>query len=162
MSLVLQNLTRALQRTAELQDRVRRDEVLEPIGRDVALLMQAKAPVGETREFRRNIIHEVQNGKLRFGMAKGFYRGFIWRFLEYGTERHPITARRQRISQRTGRRTRSRRGALVLASGGQVFGPFVQHPGIRPRPFVRPATDQARPKMTRGLIKQLKNAARFR
>ncbi len=162
MSLVLKNLSRSIQRASELQERVARDDVLEPIGRDLAQRTRDRAPVGRTGRFRRNIVHEVRNGKLRIGMVKGYYMGFIWRFLEFGTERHPIIAKRQRTSQRTGRRTRSRRGALVLASGEQVFGPRVHHPGTRPKPFIRPVIDEARARITRTLIGELRKAARFR
>jgi HK97 gp10 family phage protein len=51
------------------------------------------------------------------------------RFLEYGTTIHAIMAKRRK----------------VLASPDAIFGSNVQHPGIKPVPFMRRALDTAGP-----------------
>lgn len=58
--------------------------------------------------------------------------------VEYGTRPHFITIggsskRAARINRRNAR------GSLVI--GAQFVGPSVEHPGARPRPFMRPALD---------------------
>lgn len=54
--------------------------------------------------------------------GKGSYLA-IW--LEYGTAKHEITVRKAR--------------SLVI--GGKFVGTSVQHPGVDPHPFLRPALD---------------------
>lgn len=52
-------------------------------------------------------------------------RDYILYFLEYGTAAHAMTGKRKR----------------VMASAEAVYGKKVRHPGVRPRPFLRPAFD---------------------
>lgn len=154
MTLEVKNLTRAVRRAAELQKRVHSNDTLEPIGRDLATATRNKAPVDDGG-LRASIRHSVEAGKLKIGAAK---EGWYWRFVEFGTSSHPIIARRARFRARGRRRGR---GSKVLASDDAVFGPRVQHPGSRPRPFVRPVIDESRGQMTRTLARKLKDLARF-
>lgn len=64
---------------------------------------------------------------LRGGVATArvYTRAFYARFVEYGTRPHTITAK-------------NRKGLSV----GGLFFQSVDHPGARPRPFMRPALDQ--------------------
>lgn len=51
-----------------------------------------------------------------------------WRFIEFGTRRHTIRARRKK----------------VLASATKIFGPSVNHPGNRPYAHLRRAAYKRR------------------
>jgi HK97 gp10 family phage protein len=58
------------------------------------------------------------------------------RWLELGAAAHGIVARLTRSMRKRGEKAKK-----VLASPDHIFGTHVQHPGIRPRPFMRPALD---------------------
>lgn len=72
----------------------------------------------------------------------------IW--LEYGTQPHLISVRESekpinaRLSARAGHIVRASMttvNRMVLRIGNRFVGPTVNHPGARPRPFMRPALD---------------------
>lgn len=58
--------------------------------------------------------------------------GALWHLIEFGTEPHVIKAVRKKL----------------LSSGSKIYGVKVDHPGIRPQPFLRQAADS---KMTEAL-----------
>lgn len=70
-------------------------------------------------------------GSLRYGTAKASVvttgkHAYLARWLEYGVQAHTITAGKGKF--------------LALLTGGHPVK-SVQHPGIRPKPFMRPALD---------------------
>lgn len=52
---------------------------------------------------------------------------FIARFIEYGTSTHKIKVGKMRV--------------LANSKSGQIFGKEINHPGLKPKPFIRPAFD---------------------
>lgn len=87
----------------------------------------------------------VKSGKLRMGLktttratSKGIVtakvratgeHAYLDRWIEYGTAAHKIAAK----------------AAKTLASGQGWFRDMVQHPGSRPKPFLRPAIERSAP-----------------
>jgi HK97 gp10 family phage protein len=80
-------------------------------------------------------------------------------WIEFGATAHAIFTRMTRSMRKAGDK-----GKKVLASSSQIFGSHVQHPGISPRPFIRPALDAAGPDaiaaMKTSLAKSIKDATR--
>lgn len=69
---------------------------------------------------------------------------FIARFLEQGTGAHDIRPKFRGRFRRGRQRRRGRALAFVLG-GAQVFTRRVRHPGVRPRPILASAVQQAEP-----------------
>lgn len=152
MSLQLKNLDRAIRKTVELREKVHRSEHLDRMGTMLAVEHRNRVPV-EEGTLKGSIRHKVVNAgkQLLVGVGR---EAFYWRFIEKGARRHEIRVK-------PGRRTRSRKGAKVLASEAEVFGKRVMHPGIwPPRPFVRPVIEGMRIEMTETLKKSLREAKR--
>jgi HK97 gp10 family phage protein len=70
------------------------------------------------------------------GKVKGGADIYYAHMVEYGTKAHLISIRG---SGRAAARANYRFGSLVI--GQRFVGPVVEHPGARPRPFMRPALD---------------------
>ena len=102
----------------------------------------------------------------------GLHRKYGWygRFLEFGTSPHEISARYYQKVRRIGsgrvkgRNTKvfTRRGsgarALHFGYGAGSMGRYavrVQHPGIKPRPFLRPAFDNNTSQIIAAIGRQL-------
>jgi HK97 gp10 family phage protein len=81
------------------------------------------------------------------------------RWMEFGATAHAIVARMTRAMRKFGDAKKK-----VLASSDQVFGTHIQHPGVNPKPFMRPALDAAGPDavnaMKASLAKSIKDATR--
>lgn len=67
----------------------------------------------------------AKGGVVYATLKAGGKHGYIARWVEYGTAAHTITAKDRK----------------ALSLGGVLFQ-SVQHPGARPKPFMRPALDQ--------------------
>lgn len=80
-------------------------------------------------------------------------------WIEFGAHAHAIVTRMTRAMRKAGDK-----GKKVLASPSQIFGTHVQHPGVNPKPFIRPALDVAAPAaieaMKKSLAKSIKDATR--
>lgn len=66
--------------------------------------------------------------------GKGAYRGV---FMEYGVAPHIISAEGNLSASAMNRRNKKREALKI----GEVYVGKVQHPGVAPRPFMRPALD---------------------
>jgi HK97 gp10 family phage protein len=80
-------------------------------------------------------------------------------WMEFGAAAHAIVTRMTRAMRKAGDA-----GKKVLASSSHVFGTHVEHPGLTPRPFIRPALDAAGPDainaMKASLAKSIQDATR--
>jgi HK97 gp10 family phage protein len=80
-------------------------------------------------------------------------------WIEFGAAAHAIVTKMTRSMRKSGDKRKK-----VLASSSQVFGTHVQHPGLSPRPFIRPALDAAGKTavdaMKQSLAKSMKDAIR--
>jgi hypothetical protein len=88
----------------------------------------------------------------KYGGSIGFVRTgvFYGRFLEFGTRPHPIP-------KLTGQPRGGRRPVLAIpVGGGVIFRPRAQHPGQRPRFWMRGAAEQE----TSAIVAQFDQAAR--
>jgi HK97 gp10 family phage protein len=103
-------------------------------GNVLAVAMAALVPVGETHDgfhIANEIVVQVE--KHPVGSAAEVYVGpskrvaYRARWQEFGTAAHAITIKRKK----------------VLAGKTDVFGTKVEHPGERPRPFMRTALQAA-------------------
>jgi HK97 gp10 family phage protein len=56
------------------------------------------------------------------------------RWIELGVTAHAIVTRLTKLMRKQGDT-----GKKILASSSQIFGTHVEHPGLSPRPFMRPA-----------------------
>lgn len=95
--------------------------------RVVQLAAKARVPV-KTGTLRAGL---KVKGSLRYNVAKATVittgrHAYLARWLEYGTQAHTITAGKGKF--------------LALLTGSHPVK-SVEHPGIRPRPFMRPALD---------------------
>jgi HK97 gp10 family phage protein len=81
------------------------------------------------------------------------------RWMELGAAAHAIVAKLTRQMMKSGVAAKK-----VLASSSQVFGSHVEHPGVHPRPFMRPALDasakDALDAMKQSLAQSMKDAIR--
>jgi HK97 gp10 family phage protein len=81
------------------------------------------------------------------------------RWMEFGATSHAIATALTRHMKKFGIKKKG-----VLASASQIFGTHVQHPGVNPKPFMRPALDAAGPDavnaMKVSLAKSIKDATR--
>ena len=59
-------------------------------------------------------------------------------WIEFGAAAHAIVTKLTRSMRKAGEKRKK-----VLASSTQIFGSHVEHPGLNPRPFIRPALDTA-------------------
>lgn len=90
----------------------------------------------------------ARRGEVTASVKVGDKNVYYAQMVEFGTRQHVIraTADDLGVNRRTGRiasyRTLNRR---VLVIGRAFVGPVVDHPGARPRPFMRPAADAAFP-----------------
>lgn len=78
------------------------------------------------RSIKRSFANSSANR--RQGRAGKVYlvpAAYYGRYLEFGAKRHPIVAR-----------------GKVLAGNGRIFGKKVNHPGVTPRPFLKPALER--------------------
>ena len=104
--------------------------------------MRAKAPA-KTRYLRKSIQIKIdgRGGQViaKIGPSSKAY----WaRFIEYGASPHAIRIKRKQI----------------LSDGTNVFGREVAHPGVRPKPFIRPAFDTKVEEAKQAIADQLRQA----
>lgn len=87
--------------------------------------VKANIPV-ESGELRRSVrvSTRAKGGTVTASLKVGGKKAFYWRFVEFGTAAHRIGPK----------------NAKALALLGVVVG-WVNHPGARPKPFMRPAFD---------------------
>lgn len=80
---------------------------------------------GALRQSARITTKKNRDGSVSASVKVGNRQAFYAQMVEFGTRSHVI-------APRTGR----------LQIGGQFVGGAVEHPGSRPRPFMRPAADE--------------------
>lgn len=113
------------------------------------VMEQAKANVPVRTGRLRNSMRIGTRSRGRTVFANVRVRDFVGRFVEFGTRPHLIAAA---DSQKpVNRRASARQGRTVAASMrtvnrlvlkiGNWFATSVNHPGAKPRPFLRPALD---------------------
>lgn len=103
---------------------------------DAIVIKQEKNPVGSAAE--------VYVGPAKSVVAKA-------RWIEYGAAAHAIVTKLTKAMRKFGQ---ARKG--VLASADQVFGSHVSHPGVHPKPFMRPAFAKAGPEAVAAISEALK------
>ncbi len=117
----------------------------------VVLRDRAKANVpvqsGELRNSVR-ITSRARGADVSVSVKAGNSVAYYARFVEYGTRPHlvQVSDRDRGVNGRTGRQvsiTTINRQRRSLQIGGNLIGPSVQHNGARPKPFMRPAVDEA-------------------
>ncbi len=96
----------------------------------------SRAPRRTGRLAKSIVIEEREDG-FYVGPEKDVFYGL---FVEYGTSGHKIKPKLRK----------------ALASGGIIFGKDVQHPGIAPSPFLRPALDEKKKAVMEAVRDELK------
>jgi hypothetical protein len=96
-------------------------------GKQTTASAPGESPAAQTGHLRRNISHH-KSGRLRQKLGTNIRYGLD---LELGTKPHTITAKGKAL-------------AWKGADGEAVFAKSVQHPGVKPRPWLRPALGRAR------------------
>lgn len=76
-------------------------------------------------------------------------------WIEFGATAHAIVTRMTRAMRKAGDK-----GKKVLASASQVFGTHVEHPGVHPKPFIRPALNAAGDKAIAAMKDSLANSVK--
>ena len=135
----LKDLNKRLEKLGgKVSNKVSRDAVREG-AKVIRKEMRARAP-RKTGELRRNIRYRIRGRKGNFhakvGLSRKIYYGW---FIEYGTQEHLIP------SPTVGRGRNKRKNTRKLKINGVVIS-RVMHPGIRQRPFMRPAWDSSKRK----------------
>lgn len=131
-------------------------------GAAVALkAVKARIPVdkGDLRDSARITTRAkgaTVSASVKVGNAKAYYAHFV----EFGTRPHlvQVSAVDRGINRRTGKQisvtTVNRRRSLNI--GGVLVGPFVQHPGAKPHPFMRSAIDAVFPEVIRAVTDKIR------
>lgn len=90
------------------------------------------------------IIGPVVKGRTRRGRKAKVVKNDGWyaHFVEYGTAPHKIKPKNKE----------------VLSAGGTILGKEVDHPGTKPRPFMRPGFDKSKAKAVDMIGKKLWDA----
>ncbi|MBZ9921966.1 HK97 gp10 family phage protein [Mesorhizobium sp. BR1-1-7] len=132
------------------------------VAREAANRIASRAPVGVTGVLKDSIIGARQAdmpGKKALGGnsskdpdATGVYADFTWKFAEYGTAPHVVSAK-------------SGKNLVFMAKDGtQVSTPSVNHPGARAQPFVfytwKAYRKAAKAKIARAISAAVKAATR--
>ncbi|HEY2361201.1 MAG TPA: HK97-gp10 family putative phage morphogenesis protein [Candidatus Angelobacter sp.] len=154
----------------ELQDTMLTNSLVAG-AQEVKTEMQAQAPrekdVGPRQKGYQHIADNIviKAEKNPNGSAAEVYVGpgkstsYKARWIELGVTAHAIVARMTRQMRKQGIKSKK-----VLASADQIFGTHIEHPGLSPRPFMRPAlqasAERAIAAMRDSLAKNLKAAIR--
>jgi HK97 gp10 family phage protein len=156
--------------TAEIQDKAL-EKMLLAGAQPIAKEMEAQAPrehdIGprkhEDVHIADSIVIKVERKPI--GSDAEVYVGpskrVSWKanWIEFGAAAHAIVTAMTKKMSKFGIKQKK-----VLASSSQIFGTHVQHPGVHPKPFIRPALDAAGPDaiaaMKTSLAKSIKDATR--
>lgn len=101
--------------------------------------MRSAAPK-KTGKLRKSIRYRIRRDASRRGFSAKVGvtgPGFYARFIEYGASSHRVP------SELVGRRRDRRKNDARVAFDGGVYS-NVNHPGISPKPFLRPAFDRSK------------------
>jgi hypothetical protein len=106
------------------------------IKKDASQKLQSNFKVSANTAKKGLRVKKTDQGRTTVTYSLGVHPKFfyLW-FLENGAKAHPIKARMMK-----GKRMLANKGS------GQGFGVTVAHPGIQPRPFIRPAFDEGKDK----------------
>lgn len=130
----------------------------------VVLRDEAKRNVPVASGDLRNSVRvtsRARGAEVSVSVKAGNRIAYYARFVEYGTREHLVQVSDQDrgINRRTGRQislTTINRQRRSLAIGGNLIGPSVQHPGARPKPFMRPAVDSALPRAIEAITAKIR------
>ncbi len=109
----------------------------------------------------------LRNGIVRSVLAAKGFQGYKAMWLEYGTEPHLVKVSDQdkRLNRRRSMRlgkpvyesvSSINRRAKSLSIGGKLVGPYIMHPGAKPKPFLRPALDSSAQEVLIAVGEQIK------
>lgn len=106
------------------------------------------------------ITTRAKKGAVSASVKVGNREAWYARLVEYGTKPHliQVSDADRGINRKTGKRismtTINRQRSLLI--GGTLVGPSVEHPGSRPQPFMRPASDAALPAALRAVTDKIR------
>jgi HK97 gp10 family phage protein len=162
-----QNLTAF---TQEIQEKALNKALVagaQPIAREMAAQAPRSHDIGPRQKNEQHIADSIviKTESKPVGSAAEVYVGpsksvsSKARWMELGAAAHAIVAKLTRQMMKSGVAAKK-----VLASSSQVFGSHVEHPGVHPRPFMRPALDasakDALDAMKQSLAQSMKDAIR--
>lgn len=143
----------ALKRAGSAAEKILKQATLKgaEVIRDEA---ERRAPRDEG-ELAANIVVEVDKGsrtqtKVKIGPDKKRFWGL---FQEFGTDPHAIPYKGKRVT------TRSTKKMLLIAD--DVIRARAEHPGIKARPFMRPAFDKKQDEAEEIVAEEIKKALRL-
>lgn len=156
--------------TVQVQDKLLSNALVAG-AQEVKTEMQQQAPrehsIGPMQKADQhiadNIVIKVEknpiNSAAEVYVGPGKSTSYKARWIELGVTAHAIVARMTRQMRKQGIKAKR-----VLASPEQIFGTHIEHPGLSPRPFMRPAlqaaTQRAIAAIRDSLAKNLKTAIR--
>jgi HK97 gp10 family phage protein len=156
--------------TAEIQDKALNTMLLagaQPIAKEMAAQAPREHDIGPRQHADVHIADSIviKLERKSIGSEAEVYVGpskrVSWKanWIEFGAAAHAIVTKLTRSMRKAGDKRKK-----VLASSSQIFGTHVQHPGLSPRPFIRPALDTAGKDavdaMKKSLAASMKNAIR--
>jgi HK97 gp10 family phage protein len=162
-----QNLTAF---TKEIQDKALNKMLLagaQPVADEMAAQAPREHDIGPRQKqdvhIADNIVIKVepnpQGSEAEVYVGPGKRTAYKANWIEFGAAAHAIVTKLTRSMKKSGQGRKK-----VLASSSQVFGTHVEHPGLNPRPFIRPALNAASGKavaaMKASLAKSMKDAIR--
>lgn len=137
--------------TAEIQDKALEKMLVaaaQPIAKEMASQAPREHDIGPRQKQDVHIADNIviktepnpQGSEAEVYVGPGKRTAYKANWIEFGAAAHAMVTRLARAMRKAGDR-----GKKVLASSSQIFGTHVKHPGISPRPFIRPALDAAAP-----------------